>query len=205
MIALLFAAVAVGLSNLAASIGIGVTGVNASTRLRVGVVFGAFEAGMPIVGLLIGQRFAADLGQAARWPGAILLMIVGASGLVRSLRGSRRNAADAAPAGEAPIPSTGPAREALAPSASPAPRFGRLLVTGLVLSLDNLVVGFALGTYQIGIAAGAILIGAVSVAMSLAGLELGNMLGRLVGRRSEQMSGVILILVGAAIAGGALN
>ena len=205
VIALLFAAVAVGLSNLAASIGIGVTGVNASTRLRVGVVFGAFEAGMPIVGLLIGQRFAADLGQAARWPGAILLMIVGASGLVRSLRGSRRNAADAAPAREAPIPSTGPAREALAPSASPSPRFGRLLVTGLVLSLDNLVVGFALGTYQISIAVGAILIGAVSVAMSLAGLELGNMLGRLVGRRSEQMSGVILILVGAAIAGGALN
>jgi manganese efflux pump family protein len=212
VIALLFAAVAVGLSNLAASIGIGVTGVDASTRFRVGVVFGAFEAGMPIVGLLIGQRFAADLGQAARWPGAILLMIVGASGLVRSLRGSRRNATDAAPAREAVTPSTSPAREAVipsgeppAPSASPAPRFGRLLVTGLVLSLDNLVVGFALGTYQIGIVAGAILIGAVSVAMSLAGLELGNLLGRLVGRRTEQMSGVILILVGAAIAGGALN
>jgi manganese efflux pump family protein len=194
VIALLFAAVAVGLSNLAASIGIGVTGVNARTRLRVGVIFGVFEAGMPIVGLLIGQRFTTDLGQAVRWPGAILLMIVGASGLVRSLRGSRRNAADAAPAREAP-----------APSASQAPRFGRLLVSGLVLSLDNLVVGFALGTYQIGIVVGAILIGAVSVAMSLAGLELGGMLGRWVGRRSEQMSGVILILVGAAIAGGALS
>jgi putative Mn2+ efflux pump MntP len=74
-----------------------------------------------------------------------------------------------------------------------------------VLSLDNLVVGFALGTYQISIVVGAILIGAVSVAMSLAGLELGSMLGRWVGRRSEQMSGVILILVGAAIAGGALS
>jgi manganese efflux pump family protein len=222
VIALLFAAVAVGLSNLAASIGIGVTGVNASTRLRVGVVFGAFEAGMPVVGLLIGQRFAADLGQAARWPGAILLMLVGASGLMRSLRSSRENAADAAPAREAPSPArqartpsaspareaaipSSPGREALTPAANPAPRFGRLLVSGLVLSLDNLVVGFALGTYQVGIVAGAILIGAVSVAMSLAGLELGNMLGRLAGRRSEQMSGVILILVGAAIAGGALT
>jgi putative Mn2+ efflux pump MntP len=199
VIALLFAAVAVGLSNLAASIGIGVTGVNARTRVRVGVIFGAFEAGMPIIGLLIGQRFATDLGQAVRWPGAILLIIVGASGLVRSLRGSRRNATDAAPGREAL------AGEASAPSASPAPRFGRLLVSGLVLSLDNLVVGFALGTYQISIVVGAILIGAVSVAMSLAGLELGSMLGRWVGRRSEQMSGVILILVGAAIAGGALS
>jgi manganese efflux pump family protein len=205
VIALLFAAVAVGLSNLAASIGIGVTGVNTSTRVRVGVIFGAFEAGMPIVGLLIGQRFATDLGQAARWPGAILLMLVGASGLVRSLRGSRRNTSDAIPGHGAQAHPARSAREAPALSASPAPRFGPLLASGLVLSLDNLVVGFALGTYQVSIVAGAILIGAVSVAMSLAGLELGRILDRWVGRRSEQMSGVILILVGAAIAGGALS
>lgn len=192
VIALLFAAVAVGLSNLAASIGIGVTGVTTRTRLQVGLVFGVFEAGMPIVGLLIGQRIASDLGQAVRWPGAILLILVGASGLVRSFRDSRKSAAGGP--GESPQPPAGP-----------SPRLGRLLVSGFVLSLDNLVVGFALGTYQVSILAGAILIGAVSVVMSLAGLELGGLLGRWAGQRSEQMSGLILILVGAAIAGGALS
>jgi len=194
VIALLLAAVAVGLSNLAAAIGIGVTGVTARIRVYVGVVFGAFEAGMPVIGLLIGQRFAADLGQAVRWPGAILLMLAGAQSLVRSLRDSRRNAADAAPA----VP-------AVPAYAGPSPHLGRLLASGLVLSLDNLVVGFALGTYGVGIAFGAILIGAVSVAMSLIGLELGGVLGRRAGSRSEQVSGLILILVGAAIAGGALS
>ena len=197
MIALLLAAVAVGLSNLAASIGIGVTGVTVRTRLQVGLVFGVFEAGMPIVGLLIGQRIARDLGQAVRWPGAVLLIIVGASGLVRSLHDSRRRAAREP--GESPRPAAQP--EAPRPPSG----LGRLLVSGFVLSLDNLVVGFALGTYQVGILAGAALIGAVSVTMSLAGLELGGLLGRWVGERSEQMSGVILILVGAAIAGGALT
>lgn len=190
VIALLFAAVAVGLSNLAASIGIGVRGrVTARTRLQVGLVFGVFEAGMPVVGLLIGQRIASDLGQVARWPGAVLLMIVGAFGLVRSVRDSRTSAA-----GESPQPVAGPPMH-----------LGRLLVSGFVLSLDNLVVGFALGTYQVGILAGAILIGVVSVVMSLAGLELGGLLGRWAGQRSEQLSGLILILVGAAIAGGALS
>jgi manganese efflux pump family protein len=197
VIALLLAAVAVGLSNLAASIGIGVTGVTARTRLQVGLVFGVFEAGMPIVGLLIGQRIARDLGQAVRWPGALLLILVGASGLVRSLRNSRSRAA------HGPGESTRPAAQPESPS--PSSRFGRLLVSGFVLSLDNLVVGFALGTYQVSILAGAALIGAVSVTMSLAGLELGGLLGRWVGDRGEQMSGVILILVGAAIAGGALS
>jgi manganese efflux pump family protein len=195
VIALLLAAVAVGLSNLAASIGIGVTGVTARTRLQVGLVFGVFEAGMPIVGLLIGQRIASDLGKAVRWPGAILLVIVGASALVRSLRESRKSAA-----GESPQPAA-PA----APLALPPRRLGRLLVSGFVLSLDNLVVGFALGTYQVGILSAAILIGLVSVAMSLAGLEVGGLLGRWAGQRSEQMSGLILILVGVAIAGGALS
>ena len=89
--------------------------------------------------------------------------------------------------------------------ASPSPHLGRLLASGVVLSMDNLVVGFALGTYGVGVAAGAILIGSISVAMSLVGLELGGLLGRWAGRRSEQVSGVILILVGAAIAGGALG
>jgi manganese efflux pump family protein len=192
VIALLLAAVAVGLSNLAASIGIGVTGVTAKTRLQVSLVFGVFESGMPIVGLLIGQRIASDLGQAVRWPGAILLMVVGAFGLVRSLRDSRKQAT-----GGSPQPAAVPA--------VPPSRLGRLLISGFVLSLDNLVVGFALGTYQVDILTGAILIGAVSVAMSLAGLELGGLLGRWAGQRSEQVSGLILIVVGAAIAGGALS
>jgi manganese efflux pump family protein len=192
VIALLLAAVAVGLSNLAASIGIGVTGVNARTRVQVGLVFGVFEAGMPIVGLLIGQRAATDLGQAVRWPGAVLLMLVGASGVLRSLRDAWKHRAEGA-------------AEKAKVAARPAPGLARLLLSGLVLSMDNLVVGVALGTYEVGILPGAVLIGAVSVAMSLVGLELGGLLGRWIGRRSEQMSGVILILVGAAIAGGALS
>jgi putative Mn2+ efflux pump MntP len=197
VVALLLAAVAVGLSNLAAAIGIGVTGVNARIRLQVGLVYGVFEAGMPIVGLLIGQRFATDMDKAVRWPGAILLMIVGAQGVVRSIRESRRNTAKAKPAsGVSSVSGV---------LANSSPRLGRLLASGLVLSMDNLVVGFALGTYGVGVAAGAILIGSISVAMSLVGLELGGLLGRWAGARSEQMSGLILILVGAAIAGGALG
>jgi putative Mn2+ efflux pump MntP len=80
----------------------------------------------------------------------------------------------------------------------------RLLLSGLALSLDNLVVGFALGTYQIAILLGAIVIGAVSVSLSLIGLELGARLGGWAGHRSDQLGGIILIGVGAAVAAGAL-
>ena len=91
VIALLLASCAVGLSNLAASIGIGLSGVNARVRLRVGLVFGVFEAGMPVVGLVIGQGLAAEVGLVVRWPGAILLMLIGVLGVLRSLRARRAN------------------------------------------------------------------------------------------------------------------
>jgi putative Mn2+ efflux pump MntP len=195
VIALLLAAAAVGLSNLAAAVGIGVAGVNARVRLRVGVVFGVFEAGMPVVGLLIGQQLATEVGRVVRWPGAILLMLIGVLSLLRSLKAR----SSSTPPADAPAPAT------TAPAFLAQRGAVRLLASGLVLSMDNLVVGFALGTYGVGILVGAIVIGAVSVVMSLAGLELGGLLGRWASRRGEEMSGVALIMVGAAMAGGAFG
>ncbi|HEY2551452.1 MAG TPA: manganese efflux pump [Streptosporangiaceae bacterium] len=182
MLALLLIAASVGLGNFAAAISIGVSGVDARTRLRVGLVFGAFESGMPIVGLLIGNRYATMLGHAARWVGAGLLIAVGLFSLIRSLRENR--------SGEQRSYSAGGVR---------------LLLSGLALSMDNLVVGFALGTAQTSIALDAIVIGAVSVAMSLIGLEVGSRLGSLAPERGEQAGGAILALVGVALAAGVLT
>jgi manganese efflux pump family protein len=181
MIALLLVAASVGLSNFAAAIGIGIAGVNARLRLRVGLVFGLFEAGMPIAGLLIGQRVASDLGHDARWLGACLLIAVGGYSIVKSLRaGGGRGGA---PGG----------------AANPA----RLLLSGLALSMDNLVVGFALGTYRVNLLTGAAIFGGVSIVLALAGLELGAKIGVRAGNRGEQIGGAILISVGVAIAAGA--
>jgi manganese efflux pump family protein len=40
MLAVLLVAISLGLSNFAASVGIGISGIDAQTRLRVGVIFG---------------------------------------------------------------------------------------------------------------------------------------------------------------------
>jgi putative Mn2+ efflux pump MntP len=218
------------MSNLAASIAIGVSGVDARTRLRVGLVFGAFEAGMPVLGLLIGEQVAASLGHAARWVGAGLLMAVGLYVLASAARAGQVQAQahtkvqahkhapvqthELAPvqgqgepgrSGEAGSTTDAATREAGSAGRVRPPGVIHLLVSGLALSVDNLVVGFALGTYHTSIAQGVIVIGAVSVAMSLIGLELGAGIGRWAGRRGEQLAGVMLISVGIAIASGALS
>jgi putative Mn2+ efflux pump MntP len=184
VIAVVLVALSLGLSNFAASIGIGISGVDARTRWRVGLVFGLFEAGMPIVGLLLGRGLAGDLGGATRWIGAGLLIATGLWAVVQSLRGRGREGDD---------------QEAVAGQGT-----GRLLVTGAALSIDNLAVGFALGSYHVSLVAAAAIIGAVSVGLSLIGLELGSRLGARTGENGEIVGGAVLIGVGIALAAGVL-
>jgi manganese efflux pump family protein len=176
VLALLLVALSLGLSNFAAAIGIGVAGADARTRLRVGVIFGVFEAGMPVLGVLAGRGLAGVLGHSARWVGASLLIGTGVYALIQA---RRDQPGDPAPQGS-----------------------GRLLVTGLALSIDNLAIGFALGTYHVPFGIAAAIIGSVSIALSLAGLELGARIGSKIGQRGEILGAVILIIVGAAIAAG---
>jgi manganese efflux pump family protein len=185
MVALVLVAVSLGLSNFAAAIGIGVSGIDARTRLRVGVIFGVFETGMPILGLLLGRSLAATLGHAAHWTGAALLIATGLYAVIQALRSpsSPDGQGSAVPAGQ---------------------RTGRLLVTGAALSIDNLAVGFALGTFHVSLALAVIVIGAVSVSMSLIGLELGSRIGTRTGERGELLGGLVLIAVGVAVASGIL-
>jgi manganese efflux pump family protein len=194
MLALLLVAVSLGLSNFAASVGLGASGVDRRTRLRVGLVFGFFETAMPIIGLLAGRGAAGALGHATRWLGAGLLIATGGYSLIQALR-SARDAAGAETPGE-PLPG--------GPAPGEPQRLGRLLVTGLALSIDNLAVGFALGAVHVSLPVAVIVIGAVSVTLSLLGLELGHRLSTRIGGRGEILGGLVLIGVGIAVAANVL-
>lgn len=201
MLVLLLVAVSLGLSNFAAAVGIGIAGVDGRTRLRVGLIFGLFEAGMPAVGLLIGRGLATAAGHDSRWPGAALLIAAGGYALVRVLRERWRTGRPAAPSRSSADGAAGTAGAAA--GAVWRKRTGTLLLSGLALSIDNLAVGFALGTYHVGLAVGAGVIGSVSVAMSLAGLELGARIGRRAARSGELIGGFALIAAGVVIAASA--
>ena len=197
MLALLLVAASVGLSNLAAAIGIGFGGVTARTRVRVALTFGIFEAGMPIVGLVVGAGVASGIGHLARWIGAAVLIGIGLVTVIQAFR---------QPAGPGRGASPAPPEDGASPADAVhhSDSLGRLIISAFALSLDNLAAGFALGTMHVGVAEGAIVIGAVSVVMSLAGLELGGRIGAAAGRRGEQIGGAILVGVGVAIAAGVI-
>ena len=180
MSGVILVALALGLSNFAAAIGIGLSGVDHRLRIRIAVVFGFFEAAMPLAGLVIGHRLTDSIGSAGPYLGGGLLILTGVFTIVQARRSVTKDS----------------------PSST---RLGALIITGAALSIDNLVVGFALGTYRVSLLLAAVVIAVVSVAMSLVGLEIGSRLGESVEQLSGEIGGVVLVLVGVAIASGILR
>jgi putative Mn2+ efflux pump MntP len=131
---------------------------------------------------------ASGIGHLARWIGAAVLIVIGVLTVIAARRRPAQTVPGARSPGQPRLPDS----------------LGRLVFSAFALSLDNLAAGFALGTMHVGVAEGAIVIGAVSVVLSLAGLELGGRIGTAAGRRGEQIGGAILVGVGVALAAGVL-
>jgi len=180
MAALLLVACALGLSNFAAAIGIGLAERRRFVRLRVAVLFGLFEAGMPLLGLVLGRVLAEQVQIDGRYLGAALLAIVGAYTLISAMR----------------------ARRGSSPRAENALGLPALTASSAALSIDNLVAGLALGVYRVPLVAAVLVIGAVSVAMALVGLELGSRLGGRLEKYSGEIAGLVLIGVACALLAG---
>ena len=176
ILTLLLVGLSVGLGNFAASVAIGLGGVNKTLRLRIALIFGLFETGMPIIGLVIGQKIAHDFGGHANLIGGFLLGLTGIYLVVSSLRKT-----DDKKVSQASL------------------SWGKLLIAGLSLSIDNLIIGFGLGSHDQPLLLAAIIIGTTSVCLALLGLEIGNRLNRKVEEYSEILSGLILIFVGILI------
>src|SRR5438445_10471367 len=124
LLGLLLVSVSVGLSNFAGAIGIGLSGISARTRLRVGIAFGLFEALMPVAGLLLGQAVAGYLGHVAKYVGSAILVVVGAYAIWQGRR----------------VGTEKPERAEI--------ETHRLIITALGCRIEDLAVGFALAVYR---------------------------------------------------------
>ena len=144
LIALILIALSVGLSNFAASIAIGIGGVTNTMRLRIAVVFGLFETGMPIIGLFIGQNVASKLGGHANLIGGALLVLTGCYVIYGEIKDKDDKKVKIA-----------------------TNSWGKLLLAGLSLSIDNLIIGFSLGTYHESLILSVLVIGFTSVTLAL--------------------------------------
>lgn len=146
---------------------------------RIAFSFGAFQAGMPVVGWLAGRALREYIGAFDHWIAFGLLGYLGVHMILAAIRAYRSG-------------------ESLT-----RPGQLRLLALSIATSIDALTVGVALAVLGVRIAQPALVIGVITFAISYLGIVLGHEFERVFRgrmRRNVQVAGgLMLVLIGAQI------
>jgi len=160
-----------GLDTFALAAALGVAGIPANRRGSTSLVLAAFEAGMPIVGFLIGGAVGHVIGDFAGWTAIAFL---GIAGLFMLRPGDEEKE-------EARL-------KLLARAQGVA-----IIDLGLAISVDELAVGFSLGLLGLPLVVAVIWLGVQAFLAAQIGMRVGSRLGAELRERGEQLAGLVLI------------
>jgi manganese efflux pump family protein len=182
-------AVALGTDAFSLAMGMGLTGLRRRTLVLFPVIVAIFHIFMPLMGMFAGHVLGELIGQVANIAGGIILIFIGAHTLYKSFFEDRDESF-----------SFTSARQAFQEKKRIATgSLGSLLVLATGVSLDALSVGFGLGTLGARLIGAVLTMGLIAGIMTFIGLILGNRLGGWLGKRAENLGGLILILIGFKI------
>ncbi|MBQ6992578.1 MAG: manganese efflux pump [Clostridia bacterium] len=140
----------------------------------VGLYFGIFQAGMPIIGYFLGVHFEDLVVKVDHWIAFILLGAIGANMLKEAF--SKED--------ECPDDSV---------------NFKTMIVLAIATSIDALAVGITFAFLRTNIVLAFSTIGAITFVLSMLGVKIGNKFGSKYERKAEIAGGIILILLGLKI------
>jgi putative Mn2+ efflux pump MntP len=177
LVKILLVAVGLAADAFAVSVaeGVALRRVSARHTLRVAVYFGVFQGAMPVIGWLAGTGLRSFIGAFDHWVAFGLLVLIGGKMLADAVLGFE----------------TGEPRE---PS-----RGLRLVGLSIATSVDALAVGISLALLQVRIWLPAVVIGIVTGTLCAVGIQMGDRVGRKLGRWAEVAGGLVLCAIGAKI------
>ena len=143
--------------------------------LIVAIFFGGFQAGMTLLGWLLGTGFADLISSFDHWLAAALLFIIGLKMIHEGF--------------------TGPEAE----SSPDIFSFVPIVTLAIATSIDALAVGISYAFLQISPLIPSIIIGLVAAVFSVGGIITGGRIGHILGERVDILGGIILILIGIKI------
>lgn len=173
----LFVAVGLAMDAFAVSLGIGATGSARTPRpiFRVSFHMGFFQGFMTFLGWLLGSSIASLIAAFDHWIAFGLLAFVGIR-MIKSGASSHEETQKDDPS-----------------------RGGTLMMVCIATSIDAMAVGLSLAMVNIGILSPSLVIGIVTLGLSLFGLLAGGRLGDRFGKRMEILGGLILNGIGIRI------
>jgi len=150
--------------------------------LVVGLYFGLFQAGMPIIGYLFAIQLAGSVAALSPWIAFALLSFIGGKMLAEGLKKTDDSDCMFNPEDE-----------------NAALGLKVMLPLAVATSIDALAVGASLALLSVNIVPAAVLIGTTTLIISMAGVKIGNMFGTRFKSKAETLGGAILIGIGVHI------
>ncbi len=179
--------VAVGLSMdafaVSVSSGICIKRLRFRYALRASLFFGAFQLLMPIAGWLLGETFRVYIQRFDHWIAFGLLAFVGGKMIAESFGKKETASCDGEEGGRRSILD-----------------LKTLLLLSVATSIDALAVGLSYSMLGVPILLPSLVIGAVTFALCLVGVEFGKRIGAKSERWAELAGGIVLIGIGVKIA-----
>ena len=171
--------VPLGLDTFAVAAALGIAGLKAQDRLRVSLLFTAFEVGMPLVGFFGGRLVGDVVGNAADYLAILVLIALGVF-MVWPKSEEKENK-----------------RRGLLGRTRGLAAIG----LGISISMDELAIGFTIGLLRFSIFLVVILIGVQTFVVTQMGIRLGERVGERVREGAERLAGVALAALGFVLAG----
>lgn len=155
----------------------------------VGLYFGLFQAGMPLIGYILGVQFQGKIIAIDHWIAFVLLGIIGINMIRESRESSCEVAADCLVEAniEDPLKKNNPLH------------FKKMTLLALATSVDALAVGITFAFLQIKIGPAVAFIGLTTFTLSALGVKIGSIFGSMYKSKAEFAGGLILILMGLKI------
>jgi putative Mn2+ efflux pump MntP len=172
--------------------GISIRELRAFHAVRASLFFGLFQFIMPVAGWFLGKTFISYIQAFDHWIAFGLLALIGGKMVWEAGQqaAGRKGTADTGPDTEKPVPSEGGADI----------RSMRILLTlAVATSIDALAVGFSFSILNRGIWGPATIIGGVTFAVCLTGVEFGRRVGLVFKQGAQMLGGFILIGIGIKI------
>lgn len=183
--------IAVGLSMDAFAVsickGLAMKKISFQKALIVGLWFGVFQGGMPAIGYLLGINFEKYITAIDHWIAFILLAIIGGNMIKEALSKEEEKASDSLAVKEMFLLAIATSIDALAVG-----------ITFAFLQEDP-IENAGLLTQNITIVPSVLIIGTITMVLSMVGVKIGNVFGLKYKSKAEITGGIILILIGLKI------
>lgn len=149
----------------------------------VGLYFGLFQAGMPLIGYYLGVQFQGRITSIDHWIAVTLLGIIG----ILMIKESRQNECD------------NPESSQTEENTEDPLNFKTMIILAIATSIDALAVGVTFAFLNVDIVPAVSFIGIITFFLSMFGVKLGNVFGTIFKSKAEFTGGIILIFMGMKI------